>query len=379
MESAWRVGGAVGEGELVRRLEEASRLSPSFEEATTEEMTVERGWNQVRSDAVIAQEPVGPVVEDGPFARARHALTWFEFSDPRIVRPHFDARAPLRGRTLILELRAAGLSFFSPIRVGSVIDEVTGDATTFGIALETLPGHIERGREWLVLIKEHRTGLVRFCIRAAWQSGDLPNAWSWFGFQLLARRYQRAWHHLAHARLRALASDTGTLPSSPVQFNALRARGTFDRSIEVEQEIFRGDGVLTAAGLAALCGARSMAPLAVLKAVDGSVLAPVFAAAALGEFAADKLPFTPDRTALLPLLGRAAMGATVAASVERKANAPRAAVALTGAAAAVAGAFATVALRRRLGEAVSNAAAGLIEDALVVGAAVALVHRARRR
>jgi hypothetical protein len=66
--------------------------------------------------------------------------------------------------------------------------------------------------EWFLLAKEHTTGDVTFTVHAGWQRGDLPNVWSRIGFRLLVQRYQRAWHRLAHLRLRALLGSMNLEP-----------------------------------------------------------------------------------------------------------------------------------------------------------------------
>jgi uncharacterized membrane protein len=71
---------------------------------------------------------------------------------------------------------------------------------------------------------------------------------------------------------------------------------------------------------------------------------------ATGELAADKLPFTPDRIKLLPLLGRTASGAVAGAALSDAAGQPRATGAALGAAAAVVSSFAMFHLRRAAGE-----------------------------
>jgi hypothetical protein len=57
-----------------------------------------------------------------------------------------------------------------------------------------------------VVRKDHRTGEVQFRIEAVWREAALPGALGHLGFHLLARRYLRAWHRLAHLRLRARAA-----------------------------------------------------------------------------------------------------------------------------------------------------------------------------
>src|SRR3954452_10610255 len=98
--------------------------------------------------------------------------------------------------------------------------------------------------------------------------------------------------------------------------------------------------LLLAFALGVLAGLRSMTPLAVvawasrmghldldptpLAFLGSGVAAWFFAAAALGELVADKLPFTPNRTALGPFVGRLLTGALSGGAVAAGAGGGRA-------------------------------------------------------
>ena len=142
---------------------------------------------------------------------------------------------------------------------------------------------------------------------------------------------------------------------------------------------------LRAAGLGAIAGLRSMAapaalsraaavgrvgglrdtPFAVLGSSKVSALLTVFE---VGELVGDKLPMTPSRTSLPPLLGRAASGAVVGAALftsERHRSAPGVAF---GAAAAVAAAYAGERLRALASEktGLPDPIVALAEDTVVL-------------
>ena len=172
------------------------------------------GWHHYYSEAVIAREPPGPPQPGGAFQRARRAITEYAFSDPDIVQGHFDAARELRGRPMVLELKVLGLHLLCGVAVRAVRDEQQPEKTVWGFRYDTLEGHVEAGAEWFLLSKEHATGEVRFRIQASWHEGTLPNWWTRLGFTLLSRRYQRAWHRQAYARLRVLlgALDLPPLP-----------------------------------------------------------------------------------------------------------------------------------------------------------------------
>ncbi len=158
----------------------------------------------MRSSAVIGQEAPGPVEVDGDFSRVWRSVERYEFSDPRIVRAHFDPRTPLEGRRILLELQALGLRYLCPVRVAEVKRDAEGGLA--GFRIDTLKGHIEAGSEWFYVEKVRDSGEVLFRIEASWRTGEFPNIVSWLGFHLVGRRYQRAWHRLAHFRLSELVT-----------------------------------------------------------------------------------------------------------------------------------------------------------------------------
>lgn len=119
--------------------------------------------------------------------------------------------------------------------------------------------------------------------------------------------------------------------------------------------------------LGAVTGMRSMAGPAAVAFRYGGPLRAVAAALAAGEMAADKTPFVGNRVDAVPLGGRAVMGALVGGLIARDARENVAAGAVLGAAAAVAMAHLAFQARRRLP--LSNVAAGLLEDAVVLAAA----------
>ena len=369
----WRIGRGWTNEELRARLDEAKQLPLSFDPEA--DRTPDTGWDIIHSWAVVACEPPGPPVDGGPFERLWHALQRFHHSDPRIVIAHFREDTPLAGRRVLLELQvqALGLHYLCPVAIGPTRDERDGNRTLKAFTLDTLEGHIESGREWFILEKDHTSGDVRFRIEAIWQPGEFPNAWSRLGFHLVGRRYQRAWHRLVHNRLRRIAAgldprlapaENGLvhegfpMPAEPVQFYAQRGLGRLEVDLEREEEDMRRDRLWRALGLGALSGVRSMSGPAVLASTLerhgkdvisgrklGFPLGRVLTLLAAGEFVADKLPFTPARTMPPSLVARTFSGAFVGLATARKREA-RLAPTLVGAAAAAASTFASYHLRR---------------------------------
>jgi hypothetical protein len=123
--------------------------------------------------------------------------------------------------------------------------------------------------------------------------------------------------------------------------------------------------------LGALTGMRSMAGAAALAAERGGPIAGLVGLLAGGEMIADKTSFVGNRTDAVPLAGRAVLGAVVGGIIAHEEDANVALGALLGASAAVVVAHLAFHARKRLP--LSNVAAGMAEDALVValGSAVA--------
>jgi uncharacterized protein (UPF0548 family) len=386
----WRLGSSWPAARLAADLERARALPRNFDPAAP--LTADRGWNIVHSRAAIAREPAGPPLPRGPFQRTWHGIEHFLHSDPRIVVAHFRNDLPLVGRPVLLELKPAALRYLCPAVIADRRDTSGTNSTCRGFSLETLEGHLERGREWFLLEKDHATGWVYFRIEAAWLPGEFPNWWSRHGFHLLGRRYQRAWHRLAHLRLRRVAAGLSPgepagpdhvehegppIPTEPVQFFAQRGVGRLGVDVEEEVEEMSSDAFWRAAGLGALSGVRSLGPAAIVaresarrrrrlrRRKPGRALALL----AAGEMLADKLPFTPPRTRAPALLARLATGGWAGSRAVRGGRARLVAGAL-GATAAVAATHLVYRLRRRAASHSrwTGLATALAEDSLVVWA-----------
>ena len=125
--------------------------------------------------------------------------------------------------------------------------------------------------------------------------------------------------------------------------------------------------------LAAASGARTWAGVA---AISRHTPTRLFAA---GEFIYDKVPTVPSRVAPPLLAGRIAAGALVGATIGSRTGRNRIGSAILGALVAFASAHATYRMRRALGRRLPLLAAAFVEDAIVVGAAVAGAELLRRR
>ena len=103
----------------------------------------------------------------------------------------------------------------------------------------------------------------------------------------------------------------------------------------------------------------------------------IFTLLALGEFIGDKLPNTPSRTSLFPLIARAVFGALAGAALVITAGASLAAGIVFGAAGAILGSFLGFFLRRTLTRSVGlpDLPVALLEDLVAVGAGLFVASR----
>lgn len=149
--------------------------------------------------------------------------------------------------------------------------------------------------------------------------------------------------------------------------------------------------LLPSALIGAVASARSMTPMATLAAArllgrhtSGNLLLldrPLFKYGALamgaGELYGDKMKSAPDRTVFLGLLARvASAGIAGAALAPHGRESAGAAVAV---ATAVPLAYATLAVRKEGMARIGQTRSGLIEDALIIAAGVAVVALATKR
>ena len=149
-------------------------------------------------------------------------------------------------------------------------------------------------------------------------------------------------------------------------------------------------GLLSSALIGAVASARSMTPMASLAAarllgrrtpgqlflLDRPALKLGALAMGAGELLGDKMKSAPDRTVALGLLART-MSAGIAGAALAPAGRERAGAA-TAVAVAVPLAYLTLAGRKQAMARIGQTRSGLIEDALVVAAGVAIVALAVR-
>lgn len=150
---------------------------------------------------------------------------------------------------------------------------------------------------------------------------------------------------------------------------------------------------LLAFGIGLVAGLRSLAAPAIvawaaylgllnlhgspLAFMESGVAVAVLSLLALGELIGDKLPRTPNRTALAPLLARIITGGLSGASLCAATHRSLAVGAILGAVGGVVGAFLGYSIRRRSVTSlrVKDLYLALGEDLLAIGAAIFLVTR----
>ena len=146
----------------------------------------------------------------------------------------------------------------------------------------------------------------------------------------------------------------------------------------------KNHGLLSSALIGAVASARSMTPMALLatarlagRRTPGRLVLldhPLFEFGALamgvGELFGDKMKSAPDRTVFLGLLARVMSAAIAGAALAPRGREPAGAV--VAVATAVPLAYLTLAARKRAMARFGQTRSGLVEDALVFGAAVAV-------
>lgn len=120
---------------------------------------------------------------------------------------------------------------------------------------------------------------------------------------------------------------------------------------------------LRAFGIGVVAGMRSMTAPAIARAKTKDNISAVLTLAMLGEMLVDKLPFTPSRTSIAPLVVRAISGGISGAIVtqEREDVDRRIAIGL-GVLGAVAGSFLCERIRASAAEKIPDTVVALIED-----------------
>jgi uncharacterized protein (UPF0548 family) len=125
-------------------------------------------------ERVVATEPPGPPIADGPHRRAAAAILAYNIFPPSVGRGVV-ARNPVEvGDTVGLRYRLAlGVEMFFASRVIARFDEQRGDTWHTGFTYRTLAGHPELGEETFSAEKHLATGKVMIALRSWSRPGIL--------------------------------------------------------------------------------------------------------------------------------------------------------------------------------------------------------------
>jgi uncharacterized protein (UPF0548 family) len=153
------------------------------------------GWKVTDLCQALPAERPGDPERGGSFEIAQALMRSYEFADPKIVRAYYDPRHPLKGRDMLLELKALRLvHVFAGVRVGDVYEHTRRfrdrEVRVWGWNYRTLKGHIEMGQmDWEVW-KWLDTGEVEFRMHSVSRDARITNPVLWVGYRLL-RGYER--------------------------------------------------------------------------------------------------------------------------------------------------------------------------------------------
>jgi uncharacterized protein (UPF0548 family) len=179
-------------GEIQRRLAALAGKSLNYDPAALDLAHPPAAWRVDDVHQSLPPEAAGPPVPGGSWEIARRLIRGYEFADPSIVRAHYDSKQPLKGRNMLLELRALGLvSVYVGVRVVDVYERDSGSSRVFGWTYRTLEGHVEMGQMSWEVTKALDTGAVEFRVHAVARPAPIANPIIRLGF-LVLRGHERA-------------------------------------------------------------------------------------------------------------------------------------------------------------------------------------------
>lgn len=168
---------------------------------------VDGTWNHDEYRTLLAHEPPGDPVPDGPWETACRLVAAYEMADPAQIHAVYDPRVPLEGRDLVLEGRFWFLRFSMGVRITEVIEHDRGDERTWGWAYETLEGHLERGRMSYEVVKNRSSGEITFVIRAFSEGAPTLGPVTGLGWRLFGRRTQLRFYRACGTRMVGMVAE----------------------------------------------------------------------------------------------------------------------------------------------------------------------------
>jgi uncharacterized protein (UPF0548 family) len=190
------------------RLAELEHRPLNFDPSRREEYVRDRRWHVDDMTARLPGEPSGEPVPGWTWETARRLMIDYQVADPSLVRATYRPGAALAGRTMLLEIRFAGLRFHVGVRVGAVYDEIRTvdgvEARVFGWDYRTLEGHFEQGQMHYEIWKWIETGEVEFRLYAFSRVASTGPLLLRLGFRLIGRRRQLDFYRKVCRRMRRL-------------------------------------------------------------------------------------------------------------------------------------------------------------------------------
>lgn len=197
----------LGSPEIRRRLAALSAKPLNFDLGELYGTQPGDGWKATDLCQALPAERPGVPEPGGSFQIAQALMRGYEFADPSIVRAYYDPRRPLKGREMLLELKALGLvRVFAGVRVGEVYEETRQrdgrDVHVWGWNYRTLEGHLEMGQmDWEVW-KWLQSGDVEFRVHSLSRDAPITNPVLWLGYRLLRGHERRAFLDATKRRMR---------------------------------------------------------------------------------------------------------------------------------------------------------------------------------
>jgi uncharacterized protein (UPF0548 family) len=201
-------GTAAPTPRTLRALHRLKSKPLNFDSSRLPELISAGGWHVDDLRQPLTREPPGEPVPGGAWEQARQVMVDYQAADPAMVRATYDARAPLAGRDMLLEVRFAFLRFHAGVRVGEVYEDDRFEggrrARIFGWNYRTLAGHFEQGEMAYEVWKWTDTGDVEFHIHATSRVAQSGNPILRLGFRLIGRPLQLRFYRNACTRMARL-------------------------------------------------------------------------------------------------------------------------------------------------------------------------------
>lgn len=199
------------------QLNALAELKYNFEQDQQQLFTENLGWKVDHYCSHVTDEPPGPPLDCGPFARAKEILRTYRFPPPAIIKGIFQPDLQLEGRNMLLKARFLGFTFFFGTRINRVIDETRnhptrGPVQVWGYSYRTLRGHFEMGEISFEVLKFLEMGTIEFNISAYSKPDRIPNFFYRLGFRIFGRLLQKYFAYSSMRRMRNMVKHGGNPP-----------------------------------------------------------------------------------------------------------------------------------------------------------------------